>query len=158
MFTPKDTAIVTPNSDTPYSMVQMDLRAEPIVLCVPAVEKERYYSVQLTDMYSFNYGYIGSRATGNDAGCYMVAGPAGGARRRAGIAKVFRERDAVRPRDLSHAALRSDDIDERQEGAGRLPRPAAVGVPEAAAAAGAAGAEVPGVHRERVQDRLHPRT
>ena len=39
VFTPKDTAIVTPNSDTPYSMVQLDLRAEPIVLCVPAVEK-----------------------------------------------------------------------------------------------------------------------
>src|SRR5258708_7702139 len=34
VFTPKDTAIVTPNSDTPYSMVQADLRAEPIVLCV----------------------------------------------------------------------------------------------------------------------------
>ena len=31
-FTPKDTAIVTPNSDTPYSVVWMDLRAEPVVL------------------------------------------------------------------------------------------------------------------------------
>lgn len=29
VFTPKDTAIVTPNSDTPYSMLQVDLRAEP---------------------------------------------------------------------------------------------------------------------------------
>jgi hypothetical protein len=75
VFTPKDTAIVTPNSDTPYSMLQVDLRAEPIVFCVPKVEKSRYYSVQLTDMYSFNYGYVGSRATGNDAGCYMITGP-----------------------------------------------------------------------------------
>jgi hypothetical protein len=75
VFTPKDTSIVTPNSDTPYSMLQVDLRAEPIVLCVPKVEKNRYYSVMLTDMYSFNYGYVGSRATGNDAGCYMIAGP-----------------------------------------------------------------------------------
>lgn len=49
VFTPKDTAIVTPNSDTPYSMVQADLRTEPIVLCVPAVEKGRYYAVQLAD-------------------------------------------------------------------------------------------------------------
>ena len=56
VFTPKDTAIVTPNSDTPYSMLQVDLRAEPVVFCVPKVEKSRYYSVQLTDMYSFNYG------------------------------------------------------------------------------------------------------
>jgi hypothetical protein len=89
VFTPKDTAIVTPNSDTPYSMVQMDLRAEPIVLCVPAVEKRRYYSIQLTDMYAFNYGYVGSRATGNDAGCYMVSGPDWKGEVPAGIAKVF---------------------------------------------------------------------
>ena len=75
VFTPKDTAIVTPNSDTPYSMLQADLRAEPIMLCVPEIEKDRYYSVQLCDMYSCNYGYIGSRATGNGAGCYMIAGP-----------------------------------------------------------------------------------
>ena len=88
-FTPKDTAIVTPNSDTPYSMLQADLRAEPIVICVPAVEKDRYYSVQLTDLYSFNYGYIGSRATGNDAGCYMIAGPDWSGETPAGIAKVF---------------------------------------------------------------------
>jgi hypothetical protein len=90
VFTYKDTAIVTPNSDTPYSMVQADLRAEPIVLCVPEVEKVRYYSVQLTDMYSFNYGYMGSRATGNDAGCYMVAGPGWKGATPAGIKKTFR--------------------------------------------------------------------
>jgi hypothetical protein len=89
VFTPKDTAIVTPNSDTPYSMLQMDLRAEPIVICVPKVEKSRYYPVQLTDMYSFNYGYVGSRATGNDPGCYMVAGPAWTGDTPVGVKKVF---------------------------------------------------------------------
>ena len=75
VFTPKDTAIVTPNSDTPYSLVELDLRAEPIVLCMPEIEKSRYYDVQLVDLYTDNYGYMGSRTTGNGAGCYMVAGP-----------------------------------------------------------------------------------
>ena len=89
VFTPKDTAIVTPNSDTPYSMLEVDLRAEPIVFCVPKVEKSRYYSVQLTDMYSFNYGYVGSRATGNDPGCYMIAGPGWKDETPAGVKKVF---------------------------------------------------------------------
>ena len=87
--TPKDTAIVTPNADTPYSMVQADLRAEPIVLCVPAIAKGRYYSVQMTDMYSFNYGYVGSRATGNGAGCYMIAGPGWTGESPKGVAKTF---------------------------------------------------------------------
>ena len=87
--TPKDTAVVTPNSDTPYSLMWMDLRAEPIVLCLPSVEKRRYYSVQLIDMYTFNYGYMGSRATGNSAGCYMVAGPDFKGETPAGIKKAF---------------------------------------------------------------------
>ncbi len=71
----EDTAIVTPNSDTPYSMAWLDLRAEPIILSVPAVPAPRYYSVQLVDGNTFNYGYIGSRATGTEAGDYMVVGP-----------------------------------------------------------------------------------
>ena len=75
VFTPQDRAIVTPDSDTSYSLVGLDLRAEPIVLCVPEVEKNRYYSVQLVDMYTFSYGYIGSRVTVNEAGCYAVTGP-----------------------------------------------------------------------------------
>jgi hypothetical protein len=75
VFTPKDTAIITPNSDTPYSFVYVDLRAEPTVISVPAVPRSRYYSVQLTDANTFNYGYIGTRATGTGAGDYMIVGP-----------------------------------------------------------------------------------
>ncbi|MGL4541553.1 MAG: DUF1254 domain-containing protein [Polymorphobacter sp.] len=90
VFTPADTAVVTPNSDTPYSMLQLDLRAEPMVICVPAVPKERYYSVQLVDMNTFNYGYIGSRTTGSDAGCFMVAGPGWSGDTPKGIKAVFR--------------------------------------------------------------------
>ena len=75
VFTPEDKAIQTPNSDTPYSMIGMDLRAEPIVLTVPAIEKGRYYSIQLIDAYTHNFDYIGSRATGNDGGVFLIAGP-----------------------------------------------------------------------------------
>src|SRR5207344_967895 len=64
VFTPQDTAVITPNSDTPYSILWMDLRAEPIVLSVPAVDQKRYYTAQLADGNTYNYGYIGSRTTG----------------------------------------------------------------------------------------------
>src|SRR5881396_1730803 len=90
VFTYKDTSVITPNSDTPYSILWTDLRAEPIVLSVPAVEKSRYYSVMLCDGNTYNYGYIGSRATGNEAGDYMVAGPDWKGETPPGIKKVFR--------------------------------------------------------------------
>jgi hypothetical protein len=90
VFTYKDTSIVTPNSDTPYSMVWMDLRAEPIVLFVPAVPKARYYSVQLIDGNTYNYAYIGSRSTGTEAGSYLVVGPDWSGETPSGIKKVFR--------------------------------------------------------------------
>ena len=90
VFTYEDTSVVTPNSDTPYSFVWLDLRAEPFVLSVPAVEKNRYYSFQLVDGNTFNYGYIGSRATSNEAGDYLVAGPEWNGETPKGIKKVFR--------------------------------------------------------------------
>jgi hypothetical protein len=90
VFTYQDTTIVTPNSDTPYSLLWMDLRAEPMVLSVPAVPKGRYYSVQLVDGNTFNYGYIGSRATGNGAGDFLVVGPEWRGETPGGITQVFR--------------------------------------------------------------------
>lgn len=74
VFTPQDKAIQTPNSDTPYSFLGADLRAEPLVISVPAI-KDRYYSLQFIDMYTHNFAYVGSRATGTEAGSYLLAGP-----------------------------------------------------------------------------------
>ena len=77
VYTPADTAIQTPNSDTPYSWAGLDLRAEPIVITVPEIEKSRYYSIQFIDAYTFNFAYAGSRTTGNHAGSFLIAGPTG---------------------------------------------------------------------------------
>jgi hypothetical protein len=60
-----------------------------MVISVPAVERKRYYSVQLIDGNVYNYGYIGSRATGNEAGDYLVVGPDWKGATPAGIRKVF---------------------------------------------------------------------
>ncbi|MBY5621895.1 DUF1254 domain-containing protein [Rhizobium leguminosarum] len=86
---PADTAIITPNSDTPYSFVWLDLRAEPMVISVPTVEKERYYSVQLIDGNTYNFGYIGTRATGTEPGSYLVVGPDWKGEKPDGIKQVF---------------------------------------------------------------------
>src|SRR5256886_4052553 len=89
LFTPADTAIQTPNSDTLYSFIGADLRSEPLVLTVPAMEKERYFSVQLIDYYTFNFDYIGTRTTGNDGGSFLLAGPGWKGDAPKGVKKVF---------------------------------------------------------------------
>ncbi len=90
VFTPADVAVQTPNSDTPYSWLGLDLRAEPIVLTLPRIEKERYYSVQLTDAYTFNFAYLGTRTTGNDGGSFAIAGPHWQGPMPKGVKKVVR--------------------------------------------------------------------
>ncbi len=75
VFTPEDKSFVTPNSDTPYTFIGLDLRAEPIVVSVPKIDAKRYFVFQLMDLYTYNFGYIGTRATGNDGGHYLIAGP-----------------------------------------------------------------------------------
>jgi hypothetical protein len=68
--TPADQDIVTPNNDTPYSWAWLDLRAEPIVLSLPAVPAPRYYVNQWFDLYTHNFAYTGVRSTGREAGNY----------------------------------------------------------------------------------------
>lgn len=71
---PEDRTVVSPNNDTLYSYALLDLREHPVVLSVPAVPT-RYYSFQLIDMRTNNLDYIGTRATGREAGSFLIAGP-----------------------------------------------------------------------------------
>ena len=89
----------------------MDLRAEPIVLSVPAVDPKRYYSVMLCDGNTYNYGYIGSRATGSEAGDYMVVGPDWKGATPAGIKKVFRSSTQFSLAGYRTQLFNPDDID-----------------------------------------------
>ncbi len=89
VYTPADKAIQTPNSDTPYSWLFLDLRTEPMVLTMPVIEKSRYFSVQLTDLYTFNWDYLGSRTSGNDGGSFLIAGPGWKGETPKGIKKVL---------------------------------------------------------------------
>jgi len=72
---PEYTTIVRPNNDTFYSLVWFNLTGEPMVLKVPAIVDNRYYSFQIIDMYTYNIDYIGTRATGFEAGAYLFVGP-----------------------------------------------------------------------------------
>lgn len=90
VFTPADTTVQTPNSDTPYSFLAVDLRTEPLVLTVPPIEANRYFSLQVIDNYTYVYDLIGSRTTGNGGGTYLLAGPGWEGEKPAGVDKVIR--------------------------------------------------------------------
>jgi hypothetical protein len=89
VFTPKDKGFVTPNSDTPYTFMGLDLRTGPMVITVPKMEANRYFVFQLMDLYTFNFDYIGTRTTGNNGGTYMIAGPTWRGDDPEGITKVI---------------------------------------------------------------------
>ncbi len=87
---PETTFIIRPNADTLYSGIFLDLRTEPMVIGVPEMEDSRYYSVQLIDSHTHNFGYIGTRTTGNGGGKFMIAGPNWRGETPEGITQVIR--------------------------------------------------------------------
>lgn len=70
---PEDT-FVTINNDTVYSMAQLDLSVGPLALDVPATG-DRYYVLQFVDAWTNNIAYVGTRATGNRAGRFVIVPP-----------------------------------------------------------------------------------
>ena len=125
VYTPADKAVQTPNSDTPYSYVGAGLRAEPLVFTVPEVETGRYYSLQFIDLYTFNFAYVGSRATGNGAGNYLLAGPAWKRDTPEGIRAVIRSETEFGFVLYRTQLFSAADIDQHEANTGWLhaPRP-----------------------------------
>jgi hypothetical protein len=70
---PEDT-FVTINNDTVYSMAQLDLSGGPVMLEVPDTG-DRYYVLQFVDAWTNNIAYVGTRATGNRAGRFLITPP-----------------------------------------------------------------------------------
>lgn len=64
---------VSINNDTVYSMAQLELGVGPIRLSLPA--SDRYYVLQFVDAWTENFAYLGTRATGNDAGEFLLVPP-----------------------------------------------------------------------------------
>lgn len=108
LYTPDNHDVVTPNNDTPYSWAWLDLRAEPWVVTVPKVPEGRYYVQQWVDLFTYNFAYIGSRATSNDAGSYLITGPGWTGAAPKGIKQVFPSETAL-VMTLTRIALNGPD-------------------------------------------------
>jgi hypothetical protein len=70
---PED-AFVSINNDTLYSIAQIDLGVGPVLLSVPDAG-ERYYVLQFVDAWTNNFAYVGTRATGDRAGEFLLVPP-----------------------------------------------------------------------------------
>lgn len=65
---------VTPNVNVIYGFGFLDLSKEPVILTAPN-SNNRYYMIQLVDMYTNSFGYIGGVATGYKGATYALVGP-----------------------------------------------------------------------------------
>ena len=65
---------VSLNNDTLYSIANCDVTNEPLVLHLPATG-DRYRVMQFVDAWTYNFAYLGTRATGNGEGRFLLAGP-----------------------------------------------------------------------------------
>lgn len=99
--TPADKHPETASNDTPSGSAWLDLRREPLVLTVPAFEDSRYYSVQLTDLFSYNFDYVGTRTAGSQGGKFLIAGPGWKGEKPEGIERVIQSETS-----LAHALIR----------------------------------------------------
>jgi hypothetical protein len=87
---PKDTDIVTPNNDSPYSYAWVDLRAEPWVLTMPKIEDKRFYTSQWDDLWGFVLDNPGSVEDGNGGVSVLLAAPTWKGDLPKGIKRVIR--------------------------------------------------------------------
>lgn len=109
--TPDDAQFVTPNTDTPYSYLWADLRADPLVLTLPKIEANRYYTGQMIDLYTHNIAYVGTRTFGNEGGRFLIAGPGWASEPPTGIRAVIRCETELLYVLLRVQLFGSDDLD-----------------------------------------------
>jgi hypothetical protein len=76
LATPAAQGVVAPNTDTLYSLAQIDLGKGPVVLKVPKMDHglfdRRYWTFEFVEPYTNVVGYIGSRLNGSAGGTWAL--------------------------------------------------------------------------------------
>jgi hypothetical protein len=116
LSSPKDRDIVTPNNDTPYSYAWVDLRAEPWVLTMPAIEPERFYTSQWDDLWGYVLDNPGSVNDGNEQKHILLASPTWEGEVPEGITRVIQgESDLLGTLTRTQVIGDQDDLKKVEE-------------------------------------------
>ena len=82
-----ETHVAGPNDDTLYGLGWLDLTQGPQVIEVPNTNG-RYYSIELLDMWSNSFAYIGERTTGTQAGAFAISWESSDSLTRTGLPRA----------------------------------------------------------------------
>ncbi len=106
---PRDTYFVTPLVDAPYSRTFIDLEYGPMLLSIPTID-DRYFTVQLLDMYTNAFAYVGTSHDDVSASRFLIVGPGWRDEVPGGITRVI---TAPTPTIclLARVAIIGDDVD-----------------------------------------------
>ncbi len=78
---------VTPNVNVIYGFGFMDLRRQPLILRAPN-SNGRYYMIEIVDMWTNAFAYVGGVATGYKGGTFALVGPGWHGRLPAGVRRI----------------------------------------------------------------------
>ena len=78
---------VTPNVNVIYGFGFMDLSQQPIILNAPDSDG-RYYMIQIVDMWTNAFAYVGGIATGYKGGTFALVGPGWDGRLPPGVKRI----------------------------------------------------------------------
>jgi hypothetical protein len=82
-----ESGYVTPNVNVIYGFGFMDLSRQPIILDAPDSDG-RYYMIQIVDMWTNAFAYVGGIATGYKGGKYALVGPGWRGQLPAGVKRI----------------------------------------------------------------------
>jgi hypothetical protein len=83
----KEAGYVTPNVNVVYGFGFLDLRQEPIIIKAPD-SHGLYYMVEICDMWTNAFAYIGGKATGYNGGTFALVGPGWKGELPAGVNRI----------------------------------------------------------------------
>ncbi|MBV8745491.1 MAG: DUF1254 domain-containing protein [Xanthobacteraceae bacterium] len=83
----KEAGYVTPNVNVIYGFGFLDLRQEPMIVKAPD-SNGLYYMVEICDMWTNAFAYIGGKATGYKGGAFALVGPGWKGELPAGVSRI----------------------------------------------------------------------